>query len=39
MTHTSDERLLERPIIGPFGKGSIDVRVVNRGYLDLVLQW
>jgi hypothetical protein len=29
MPHTGDERLLERPIIGPFGKGSIDVRVVN----------
>ena len=29
MPYTGDERLLERPIIGPFGKGSIDVRVVN----------
>jgi hypothetical protein len=29
MTYTGDERLLERSIIGPFGKGSVDVRVVN----------
>jgi hypothetical protein len=29
MPHTGDKRLLERPIIGPFGEGSIDVRVVE----------
>jgi len=29
MGYTGRERLLERPIIGPFGTGSIDVRVVN----------
>jgi hypothetical protein len=29
MTHTGDERLLERPIIGPFGKGSVDVGVMD----------
>jgi hypothetical protein len=29
MGYTGDERLLERPIIGPFGKGSVDVGVVN----------
>jgi hypothetical protein len=29
MPHTSDERLPERPIIGPCGKGSVDGRVVD----------
>ena len=29
MPHTGDERLLERPIISPFGKGSVDGRVVD----------
>jgi hypothetical protein len=29
MPHTSDKRLLERPIIGPFGKRSVDIGVVN----------
>ena len=29
MTHTGDERLLERPIIGPCGKGSVDVGVMD----------
>ena len=29
MSHTGDERPLERPILGPFGKGSIDIRVVD----------
>jgi hypothetical protein len=29
MGYTGDERLLERPIIGPFGKGSVDIGVVN----------
>ncbi|MDQ4146865.1 MAG: hypothetical protein M3120_04110 [Pseudomonadota bacterium] len=29
MGYTGDERLLERPIIGPFGKRSVDVGVVN----------
>jgi hypothetical protein len=29
MPHTGHERLLERPIIGPFGECSIDVGVVK----------
>jgi hypothetical protein len=29
MGYTGDERLLERPIIGPFGKRSVNVDVVN----------
>jgi hypothetical protein len=34
MRHTGDERLLKRPIIRPFGKGSVDVGVVD-GWLAL----
>src|SRR2546429_9742559 len=29
MTDTRHEGLLERPIIGPFGKGSVDIRIVD----------
>ena len=29
MGHAGHERLLARPILGPFGKGSVDVRIVN----------
>src|SRR5215475_5471689 len=29
MPYTRDERLLERPIVGPFGKRSVDVGVVD----------
>jgi hypothetical protein len=31
MPHTGHKRLLERPVIGPFGKGSVDVGVVDFG--------
>ena len=31
MGHTGHKRLLERTVIGPFGKGSVDVGVVNVG--------
>ncbi len=31
MGHTGHKRLLERPVIGPFGKGSVDGGVVNFG--------
>ena len=30
MPHTGDERPLERPIIGPFGKDFVEGRLVNR---------
>jgi hypothetical protein len=29
MSHTGDERSLERPLIGPCGKGSRDIRLVD----------
>jgi hypothetical protein len=29
MGYTGDERLLERPVISPFGKGSVDIGVMN----------
>src|SRR5262245_25733867 len=29
MAHTGDERPLERPVIGPFGKHSVDIGVVQ----------
>ncbi len=36
----TDERLLERPIIGPFGKGSVDGGVVDgRAMSSLPYQW
>ena len=39
MSHTRDERLPERPIIGPFGKDFVDGRVVNRGFALGVLRY
>jgi hypothetical protein len=29
MRHTGEEHLPERPVIGPCGKGSIDIRIVQ----------
>jgi hypothetical protein len=34
MSHTGDERLLKQPIMSPFGKGTVNVGVVD-GWLAL----
>ena len=38
MPHTGEERLPERPIIGPSGKDFVDTRVVHSG-LALRIVW